>query len=153
LLTCTKCKAEYPATLEYFQGNARKVNKLDSWCRECRRSYKRGKTFPKGITDFAKALEARGLPECIICGDPRTERFAVDHDHKTGYVRGALCLRCNMGIGQFRDDPELLRLAALYLEGRCACGECEVYWGGSQVVATQENSITKQEIDHAELSE
>lgn len=131
LLACTKCEKQYEATPEFFQVNRRKRNGLDSWCRQCRRDYKKQVTFAKGITDIERAYEARQEPECIICGEPRSERFAVDHDHKTGHVRGGLCMRCNMGIGQFRDDPELLRFAALYLEGRCACGGCATYWGGN----------------------
>lgn len=132
LLACSKCKVEQPATLEFFQKNAKKYNGLDSWCRACRREYKRGQNFAKGITDLPRAREARALPECIICGEPNRggNGFAVDHDHDTGHVRGGLCMRCNIGIGHFRNDPELLRLAALYLEGRCACGECDPYWGG-----------------------
>ena len=51
---------------------------------------------------------------CAIC----TERPAqhVDHDHVTGRVRRLLCFTCNSGLGNFRDDPELLRLAAEYLD-------------------------------------
>jgi hypothetical protein len=41
----------------------------------------------------------------------------VDHCHSTGKVRGLLCRECNQGIGKFRDSPDLLRLAILYLEG------------------------------------
>ena len=36
---------------------------------------------------------------CAICGHPpKTRRLAVDHEHKTGRVRGLLCMRCNKYI-------------------------------------------------------
>lgn len=51
---------------------------------------------------------------CVICGD---EDVVLDHCHVSGKIRGALCQRCNMGLGQFQDDPNRLRAAALYIEG------------------------------------
>jgi hypothetical protein len=39
----------------------------------------------------------------------------VDHDHGTGAVR-LLCFNCDGGLGQFKDDPGLLHLAAFYVE-------------------------------------
>lgn len=57
--------------------------------------------------------------KCAICGSEEPGRnntnFAVDHDHETEEVRGLLCHRCNMGLGYFMDDPELLLKAAKYL--------------------------------------
>lgn len=50
---------------------------------------------------------------CDICrAAPATQ---VDHDHVTGAVRALLCFNCNGGLGQFRDDPEVLRVAADYV--------------------------------------
>lgn len=133
LLTCTKCLKEKPATSAEFPVNRRKKNGLDSWCRQCRSEYRKSIRVPAGVVDIARALEAKQIKECIICGERQDRQLAIDHDHHTGAVRGALCMRCNLGIGQFRDDPELLRLAALYLEGRCACGECDTKWGGAAI--------------------
>lgn len=42
----------------------------------------------------------------------------VDHDHSTGYVRGLLCSRCNLAIGQFEDNVTFLQSAVLYLQYR-----------------------------------
>ena len=54
---------------------------------------------------------------CAICGRKQPEKWlAVDHDHETGVIRGLLCSRCNSGLGQFKDNPDRLRLAADYLE-------------------------------------
>jgi hypothetical protein len=39
----------------------------------------------------------------------------VDHDHKSGRIRGITCCNCNTGLGQFKENPEFLWQAIRYL--------------------------------------
>jgi hypothetical protein len=70
---------------------------------------------------FGVTLEQyRAMPqECAICGAGKCQtgrNLSVDHDHRTGAVRGLLCGKCNHGLGQFNDDPALLSAAIEYLK-------------------------------------
>lgn len=62
---------------------------------------------------------------CAICKEEETiidgqtkkvKPLSLDHDHKTGKIRGLLCTKCNIGISHFNDEAYLLRRAADYLE-------------------------------------
>lgn len=74
-----------------------------------------------GITlqQYTTLLEKQG-GLCAICGKEDLIRLCVDHDHKTGIVRGLLCGNCNQGLGKFKDSLELLIQAIDYLEGNYA---------------------------------
>lgn len=64
-----------------------------------------------------KAMREGQNNKCGICQELFTAecRPAVDHDHETDFVRGLLCVRCNTGLGFFRDDPVALRAAIDYI--------------------------------------
>lgn len=79
-----------------------------------------------GITveDYNRMLvEQRG--GCAICGSTdakhrkytraKVAAFSVDHDHKTGNVRGLLCNHCNRAVGLINDNPNVAASMASYL--------------------------------------
>ena len=55
---------------------------------------------------------------CFICQrKPHKKRLAVDHNHKTGEVRGLLCKTCNRDIiGTAKDEVAFLERAIDYLK-------------------------------------
>lgn len=63
-------------------------------------------------------LEAQGYV-CKICRRPDMtgNALSVDHDHKTGRVRGLLCNKCNPMLGFAEDSPTILLRAIQYLKG------------------------------------
>jgi hypothetical protein len=70
---------------------------------------------------FDRAWEAQ-KGNCAICNSPMRnfgqfrDSVSADHCHKTDKPRGLLCQDCNVALGRFKDDPELLRKAATYVE-------------------------------------
>lgn len=73
------------------------------------------------VAEYDAMLDAQN-GVCAICEGPpngsgsKNGRFHVDHNERTGQVRGLLCGNCNHGLGKFCDDPKRLRRAAKYLE-------------------------------------
>jgi len=69
------------------------------------------------VEQFDQMVEMQNN-KCAICGSSLEgikQNRHVDHDHKTGKVRGILCHKCNRGLGYFNDDPVLLKSAAEYV--------------------------------------
>lgn len=72
-----------------------------------------------GVTpeDWEQMFETQG-GRCKICKKHQSELsrvFHIDHCHSTGKVRGLLCMNCNTGLGNFKDNPVLLSSALNYL--------------------------------------
>ena len=58
--------------------------------------------------------------ECPICSKRTiagiTSKVVLEHDHRSGRVRGWVCDSCNTGIGRFKDDKKLLKMAINFIE-------------------------------------
>lgn len=58
---------------------------------------------------------------CPICGkqlkglDNLGKQPAIDHDHKTGKIRGLCCLYCNYALGYLHDRADLFQACSDYL--------------------------------------
>jgi len=81
------------------------------------------RTFGITIQQYEIMLESQD-GKCAIClRKPRRQRLAVDHDHKTGEVRGLLCTMCNHRVlGGAMERSDILRRAADYLDNPPARG-------------------------------
>ena len=69
------------------------------------------------IEDYKEKLKEQNH-KCAICGVDEADlskALHVDHDHNTKEVRGLLCISCNVGLGHFKDDSNLLLEPINYL--------------------------------------
>lgn len=79
-------------------------------------------TYGITLAEYEALLESQN-GVCAICGgkEKRKSRYGgvcrlhVDHDHKSGKVRGLLCQQCNNGIGHFRENTAILAKAIIYV--------------------------------------
>ena len=73
-----------------------------------------------GITlDQYQEMFKKQNGRCAICTEPQSKRklaFSVDHDHKTKQIRDLLCGQCNVAIGMFQENIEILEKAIQYLK-------------------------------------
>lgn len=82
------------------------------------RKYNLKKAFDLSVDEY-NSLLLKQNNECKICGIDQSlvsKKFAVDHCHSTGNVRGLLCTNCNLGLGNFKDSTKLLQKAINYLK-------------------------------------
>lgn len=118
---------------------------FNSWCKDCkikrRKKYERKSPKYNRHPSAAKRLPGRtryilyeyGLDEvsfdvlrkkqnnrCAICFRRFRNRkdTQIDHHHTNGSIRGLLCRTCNLGLGYFRDNQEILKKALVYLKDR-----------------------------------
>ena len=133
--TCARCKVE--KAREEFGGVT------NPYCRPCHTKYERERNRVNGQQnpEYTRALNLRryGLTleqfdnllaaqdgRCAICGTdaPGGQGWHVDHDHrccntrKTSCgrcIRGLLCSRCNIAIGNLRDDAVIIQAALDYV--------------------------------------
>lgn len=112
-------RLKYATDSEFRDKHKREVKEYQNTHKDIRLA-QRLKQYGITADDYNRLLELQS-GKCAICGtkigDTHGNRLYVDHDHKTNKVRGLLCSACNFGIGKFKDSPELLKKAAIYLEG------------------------------------
>lgn len=112
---CRLCGVEKPISEFYFRKDS------GHYCSECKECLSKLSSFRDTGWTPEKYEEAyiKQNGRCAICGcklnSSRYTRFAGDHDHRTGKLRGLLCTNCNTALGLFKDSIERLEMAKRYL--------------------------------------
>jgi len=121
--TCSDCKSIKSFSDFYFQ---RRDNRYSRRCKPCdikriaRWKLYNASPIPAAYRRYNLSKEEyeslinKSGGQCEICWREYGKPF-VDHDAKTGKVRGILCMECNFAIGLLLHDPDIIRRAADYL--------------------------------------
>jgi hypothetical protein len=136
ILTCNKCNQDKPKSRFYKESSIARGYRYS--CKECDasrfkkyinkpgkkelRNNNRRKWNRTRFYNFPSELYDQRLAEqgniCAICGTDKPGgrgTFHADHSHETNQPRGVLCHNCNIALGNFQDNPEILRAAIEYL--------------------------------------
>jgi hypothetical protein len=104
----------------------------DSYCLRCRTAYnrlwhqehrshrreiRRRRLYGMSAQEYTERLIDQEY-KCAICRRGFSDEVVgqVDHEAKSGRIRGILCGRCNKAIGLLQDDPFIIGEAKGYLE-------------------------------------
>lgn len=127
---CSNCGETKPQS--EFNRETKSKDGYKRHCRECTsayfkmwsadnkgriRAYKLKAEFGISAEQYQELL-TRQHGACAICREacPTGNHLCVDHSHVTGTVRGLLCIRCNTGIGSFKESVSRMLDAVEYLK-------------------------------------
>jgi hypothetical protein len=117
---CRECQRAY--WRRWRAANAESHNATVKRWREAnpekRRASARRRYYGLSPAETSAMLAAQDS-QCAICRrsiHDGKDGFCVDHDHQTGRVRGLLCRKCNVLLGQAEDRSDVLRAAIDYLD-------------------------------------
>jgi len=107
---------------DHFSASYQVADGLHNDCKPCLSRLTNGinKKTRYGLSeeDIARRLEEQ-RSQCAICEQlfdvERKRAFHIDHDHRTGAVRGLLCKTCNLALGMLGDDAGRIALAIEYV--------------------------------------
>ncbi len=138
MIACIKCNIE--KTKDNFP--IRKSNNLHrNECKSCNSEFAKKYREENSLKIREKRListyditqeqlkKFESINNCEICDSDITGKWekigrygkqllskrVLDHNHKTGEYRGALCNVCNKALGSFKDDISILHSAIKYL--------------------------------------
>lgn len=138
--TCTKCLKTQPLSNFSKRSGGKTKQLYKSHCKSC--YYKQHKEWTQKNPETVRNYRAKDKwtlqkrcnrhnisveefwaiyenqdGSCPICDKAiQPEDSAIDHNHKTGEVRGLLHKSCNRALGMLGDNPENLIRAASYLK-------------------------------------
>lgn len=126
-LLCADCLQERDSS-EFDPVELKKMG-LRAICKACHRIRKReylrnihhyriSRTYGLSPSQYADLLSDHS-GRCAICGgvpDDSENPLVVDHDHRTGKVRGLLCHHHNVALGMIREDAGILKAMIEYLQ-------------------------------------
>lgn len=119
---CLKHRRAYRCK-ECVAKGVREANKKDPLRQK---NYDLQRNYGISYVEYQTMLESQG-GVCAICKQPpKRLALSVDHKHekndkrrspisKRYSVRGLLCWHCNVAIGKFKDNPDLMESAAKYI--------------------------------------
>ena len=127
---CTKCGSL--KNLSDFNDRPKRKDGKCSWCKVCNSvtasqwqkknsDRKKARKYGLDLSEYQE-LKAKHKGLCAICGNLETNLFrgvvrelSIDHCHKTNKVRGLVCNNCNLGLGFFKDNVDVMASAISYL--------------------------------------
>lgn len=129
--TCKKCsseatKARRKADPVKYRATRSAWEKDNPNRQKTRRRSRYKRRYKLSIVGMLRMLIEQDR-KCLICevaitipDDPNPSTGAtkavIDHSHRDGHVRGLLCSACNVGLGQFMDDFQIIGKAYHYLK-------------------------------------
>jgi hypothetical protein len=120
--SCALCYEKKP--FSEFLKNVRYKDGYYKHCKKCHYEvYGRDSHYRRtyGVTQHEyNLMVAKQESKCKVCeveaGDGHMSRLVVDHCHKSNEMRGLICQNCNMALGNAKDNSEILRKLADYLD-------------------------------------
>lgn len=110
---CIVCSDLLRRTNPKLQENRKESYRRD---KDILRDKKLKKQFGISLLEYNQILNSQNNT-CAICQEiEKNKSLAVDHCHITRKIRGLLCTKCNLGLGMFQENINLLQIAITYLE-------------------------------------